>query len=601
MVALRGRTSELMRLLRCFAAANRRVTALVLVAGVVSGASSPAFALAMGWLVGAVNDGDSVTRPLLAVVGAFLVGRIVDPLLEEAGQSLWRQVDESLSRRLMAALLDSPGLEPLESPTVRDRVVQAQGMLTDLTPGQAAHHLGRIVALVVTGVGSLVIVASFRWWLVVPLVAAYLVAYRTYRSHWHQVTLVLHGRTDRLRHAYYLRGVALEPSAAKETRVFGLADWLVGGYRQRWRAEMVDIWRARREGWGTSAAVITGLAVVEAAVLGFVVVTAVDGGLSLGRAVVTVQAVLGVAVLGTYNDGHWLLSECARAITRLDQVEDEVASCSVRHGGRTDVAELPRQTIRFEDVAFSYPGADRAVFDCLDLEIRAGESMAIVGENGAGKTTLVKLLCRLYDIDGGRITVDGVDVRDIDPRAWRRRLAAVFQDFVQFELTAYDNIAFGALHARDDQAAVEQAAVLAGAAPVLDRLAYGWATPLSRAFTDGTQLSGGEWQRLALARALFAVQAGAGVLILDEPTAALDVRGEAEVYERFLDLTRGATTLVISHRFSTVRRADRIVVIEGGRVIEDGDHHQLLAAGGRYSQMYWLQANRFDPGSPVDA
>jgi ATP-binding cassette, subfamily B, bacterial len=597
-VGVKGRTSELARLLRCFAVASRRLTVLVIVAGVVSGASLPAFAVAMGWLVETVDDGDPIMWPVLAVVGAFLTGRIVDPLLEEAGQSLWRQVDESLSQRLMTALLDSPGLEPLESATVRDRVVQAQGMLTDLTPGQAAHHLGRVVALVVMGAGSLAIVALFRWWLVVPLVVAYFVAYRTYRSHWHHVTLVLHGRTDRLRHAYYLRGVALEPSAAKETRVFGLADWLVGGYRQRWQAEMVDIWNARREGWGLSAAVITGLAVVEAVVIGFVVSTALDGGLSLGQTVVVVQGVLGAAVLGTYNEGHWLLSECSRAIVRLDEVEDEVASCSVTRGGRSDVAELPRDVIRFEGVAFTYPGADRPVFECLDLEIRAGESLAIVGQNGAGKTTLVKLLCRLYDVDRGAITVDGVDLRDLDPTAWRHRLAAVFQDFVQFELTAYDNIAYGGLHARDDATAVRDAAVLAGAAPVLERLTNGWETPLSRAFSDGTQLSGGEWQRLALARALFAVRTGAGVLILDEPTAALDVRGEAEVYERFLDLTRGATTLVISHRFSTVRRADRIVVIEGGRVVEDGDHNQLLAASGRYAEMYWLQANRFDGGAP---
>jgi ATP-binding cassette subfamily B protein len=217
-----------------------------------------------------------------------------------------------------------------------------------------------------------------------------------------------------------------------------------------------------------------------------------------------------------------------------------------------------------------------------------------VGENGAGKTTLVKLLARLYDPAAGRITVDGIDLRQLEPTAWHARIAAVFQDFAQFELSAYENVAFGALRAADNARAVEQVAEQAGALGIIARLERGWATPLSRELRWGAQLSGGEWQRLALARALFGVRAGAGVLILDEPTAALDVRAEAEVYQRFLELTRGVTTIVISHRFSTVRRADRIVVIDGGRVVEDGSHEELLAQrDGHYAKMYALQAARF--------
>lgn len=591
---------EPVRLLRCFSEANACLTVLVVVSGIVSGALLPGFALATGALIGATRGGGSTSLAVTAVVVTFLLARVVDPVLEEAGQALWRQVDESLSRRLMRALLDPPGLGPVESPAVRDRLAQAQGVLTDLTPGQAAYHLGRVLALAVQGVGSLFIVALYHWWLAALLAAGYAVAYRIYRDHWHHVTLVLHGRTDRLRHAYYLRSVALEPGAAKETRVFGLADWLVEGYRHRWLAEMRDIWRARREGWLASAVVIAGLALVEGLAIRDVALGASSGRVSLGYAVVLAQAVLGAGVLGTYNEGHWLLSECARALTRIEEVEEEGAG-SVVAGGAGVAAGLPRERICFEGVRFTYPGSEALVFDGLDLEIEAGRSLAIVGENGAGKTTLVKLLCRLYDPDGGRITVDGTDLRALDPRVWHRRLAAVFQDYVQFELSAYDNVAYGALANRDHADAVTEASTLAGAVHLVDRLPDGWATPLSRAFTDGTQLSGGEWQRLALARALFAVRSGAGVLILDEPTAALDVRGEAEVYERFLELTRGTTTLVISHRFSTVRRADRIVVVEGGRVIEDGNHDELIAAGGRYADMYWLQANRFDPGEPQHA
>jgi ATP-binding cassette subfamily B protein len=588
-------------LLRAFAEANAGLTAVVVAVGVTSGALLPLFTLATGALVAAIRSGRPTGWAIAAVVATFLVSRVADPVLEESGQALWRQVDESLSQRLMRAVVASAGLEPVESPVVRDRLVQAQGVLTDLTPGQAAYHLGRILTLMVQGAGSLLIVSFYRWWLAAALAAGYALTYRIYRDHWHHVTLVLHGRTDRLRHAYYLRSLALEPVAAKETRVFGLAGWLVDGYRQRWLTEMVDIWRARREGWAVSVAMIAGLAGLEAFAIGHVALAATAGHVTLAPAVVVAQAVLGTAVLGTYNEGHWLLAECARALIRIQEVEAEATTSSVTPGGTSETDGLPRRALRFEGVHFAYPGAPRAVFEGLDLEIEAGRSLATVGENGAGKTTLMKLLCRLYDPDTGRVTIDGVDLREIDPAAWHRRVAAVFQDYVQFELTAFDNIAYGALHNRGDRGAVTDAAELAGAAALIDRLPAGWDTPLSREFTDGTELSGGEWQRLALARALFAVRSGAGVLILDEPTAALDVRGEAEVYERFLDLTRGATTLVISHRFSTVRRADRIVVIEGGRVIEDGTHDELLAHGGHYARMYWLQARRFDPGEPQHA
>jgi ATP-binding cassette subfamily B protein len=263
--------------------------------------------------------------------------------------------------------------------------------------------------------------------------------------------------------------------------------------------------------------------------------------------------------------------------------------------------DAPCQGIRFERVSFGYAGRDAAVLQDLDLFIPAGRSLAIVGENGAGKTTLVKLIARLYDPSAGRITIDGVDLRAIDPRAWQRRVSAIFQDFMHFALPARDNVAFGAPEQANNHPALVEAARKAGALEVVEALPRGWDTVLSRQYAGGADLSGGQWQRLALARALFAVSGGARVLILDEPTANLDVRAEAALYERFLDITQGLTTIVISHRFSTVRRADHILVLEGGRVVEDGTHDALLAAGGRYARMFTLQAQRFAGGDTEDA
>jgi ABC-type multidrug transport system fused ATPase/permease subunit len=280
---------------------------------------------------------------------------------------------------------------------------------------------------------------------------------------------------------------------------------------------------------------------------------------------------------------NWAMDGAAAPVAAVQRLEPAMApagALSTGHGS----AGTGAVEIELRGLSFSYPQADRQVFDGLDLTIPAGSSLAVVGQNGAGKTTLAKLLCRLYDPDSGTIRVDGNDLRELDIDAWRTRVAAVFQDFLKLELPLRDNVAPAGAPEADIRAALADA----GAADLADL-----DTRLATGYGDGTDLSGGQWQRVALARALCAVRQGAGLVLLDEPTAQLDVRGEAAIFDRILTATRDVTTILISHRFSTVRHADRICVLEHGRVVELGSHDELMALGGRYRTMFDLQAQRF--------
>jgi len=280
---------------------------------------------------------------------------------------------------------------------------------------------------------------------------------------------------------------------------------------------------------------------------------------------------------------NWALDSSAAPVAAVLRIEPATAPAGTLASGTRAVAGMSAGEIRFRDVSFAYPGGS-PVLDHFDLTIPVGSSLAIVGQNVAGKTTLAKLLCRLYDPQAGAIEIDGVDLRELELESWRTRVTAVFQDFIKFELSLKENVA----PAGAPEDAVRAALESAGAAGLanLD-------TVLARGYDGGIDLSGGQWQRIALARALCAVRLGAGVVLLDEPTAQLDVRGEAEIFERILAATRHCTTILISHRFSTVRHADRICVLEHGRVIELGTHDELMAKGGRYRAMFDLQAKRF--------
>ena len=294
-------------------------------------------------------------------------------------------------------------------------------------------------------------------------------------------------------------------------------------------------------------------------------------------------------MFGSFSVGAVEAAEAAARPGLAPTPEDPVPAPSVEHG------------LRVRDVTFRYPGTDRPVFEHLDLYVPAGQRLAVVGLNGAGKTTLVKLLCRLYDPDEGTIEADGIDLRQMEPADWRRRTGVLFQDFVRYQLPVHDNVDLRAeLHrpAGAGPAATSRAAATrAGLDDTLTALPAGWDTPLHAAARGGVDLSGGQWQRVALARGLHAIERGASILVLDEPTANLDPRAELEFYEavlsRPLAATRAVTTILISHRFATVRHADRIVVIDGGRIVEDGTHDELVASAGRYQELFESQARSY--------
>jgi ATP-binding cassette, subfamily B, bacterial len=397
-----------------------------------------------------------------------------------------------------------------------------------------------------------------------------------------------------LRLVAYLRDLALLPESAKELRVFGFVDWLLARHGHTWRAAMEGVWQRRRKIAAQMPAIVLAALTLALVAVAPIARGILSGEVDAGHAVVLIGALAAIIGLGGFlPEADFPIRFGATALPAVAELEARLTSVAASARPQTVGVPAAWREVSFRDVTFRYPGGDEAVLDRLDLTIRRGETVAIVGANGAGKTTLTKLLAGLYDPCSGSLCVDDVDLADIDVAAWRRTFAVIFQDFVRFELSARDNVGFGSVHLLDDTVALERVAERAAISSAIHALPLGWDSPLARSYTGGADLSGGQWQRVALARALLAVEGGASLLVLDEPTASLDVRAEAEFYDRFVDLERGTTTVLISHRFSTVRRADRICVLEGGRVTEDGTHDELLGGGGRYAEMFRLQAARF--------
>jgi ATP-binding cassette, subfamily B, bacterial len=478
-------------------------------------------------------------------------------------------------------------LASYEDPVFYDKLERARVQATDrIAMIQAIGAAGQqLVAAASLCVGIL----WFSPWLLASLVAAVLPAFLG-ESHFAFLGYAQNIRhTPARRQLDYLRVLGASKESAKELRLYGLSGFLSAEYaRLSGRIYEENVRLARLRLWAGAA-----LSVLSTV------------GYYGAYAYVVYRTVTGALTLGTWQ---FLTGSIAGASTNIQNVFSTVASIADQSLFLTDLVEFlrvgpkisskpgalpaPRAILdgfRFEGVTFCYPGSRRRVLDRLDLRIDPGEHIALIGENGQGKTTLVKLLTRLYDPTEGRILLDGIDLREYRLEDLHSQIGVIFQDFMRYEMTVRENIAAGRIHGAQE-GAVRQAANKSLADLVIEKLPNGYEQLLGRRFEGGVDLSGGEWQKMALARAYFR---DAQVLILDEPTASLDAPSEYEVFQRFAELTEGKTALLISHRFSTVRMADRIVVLENGKIAEQGSHRHLLALGGRYARLFELQASSY--------
>jgi ATP-binding cassette, subfamily B, bacterial len=543
------------------------------------------FAIAMGVLVGAVQNGDSLAQPLAFMGAIFILLQVLTPIHQAVSANLGDRTAAWLYDRLTEACIRPPGMRHLENTTLATDLTVARDFDLGMTgpPLQISVDFiaGGLVEMT-AGIACALVLFGFTWWAPLVLAGAWLA------THWllRESAVWRDRNTDAVRAAQrdaeYAYRLAVDPSPAKELRLFGLVDWAIErfvGRRTMLHSLQYEATRLREK------PVIWSLLIVVAAnviVFWALAQSANDGTLPLGRVVVFAQSAVGASMIA-FGGINWALDGAAAPVGAVLRLDEAMGAAGGLPQGTRSANGLPAKEIRFRDVTFAYPGG-APILEHFDLVVPAGSSLAIVGQNGAGKTTLAKLLCRLYDPLSGAIEIDGIGLHDLSLESWRHRVTAVFQDFTRFELPLRDNVA----PAGAPDEVVRHALDLAGAANLaqLD-------TVLARGYTGGTDLSGGQWQRIALARALAAVELGAGLVLLDEPTAQLDVRGEAEIFERILNATRHRTTILISHRFSTVRHADRICVLEKGRVIELGTHDELMAKNARYRTMFDLQAQRF--------
>jgi len=523
------------------------------------------------WLVGA--------EMALAVTTGIL-SRAVDYFDNLLADRYTHHVSVEVMRK--AASLD---VTVYEDPVFYDRLERARVQATDRLA--MIQQMGRLIQQTVTAAAFSAVLIRYSPFLLLLLVGGILPAFLG-ESHFAFLTYAKNFRQTPLRRQMdYLRQVGGSKEAAKELRLFNLSDYLTN----RFTALSLSIYHEnvalnrRRLFWGGLLAIIGQLGYYGA--YGYSIYRTIQGRYSIGD-----LTLITTAIMQAMSNIQQAFSTASGVADQALFLTDLLAFFEMKPRVESKVGGIPaprpiQRGFEFRNVSFSYPGSTRRVLSNFSFTLRCGERVALIGENGQGKTTVVKLITRLYDPTEGQILLDGIDLREYDLADLHSEIGVIFQDFMRYEMTARENIEVGRIEVEHTLEELEYAAEKSLASEVIAKLHGGFNQMLGRRFEGGVDLSGGEWQKLALARAYLR---DAQLLILDEPTAALDARSELEVFQRFAELTDGKMALLISHRFSTVRMADRIVVLEAGKLVEEGNHSQLIALGGRYAAMFEMQA-----------
>ena len=513
-----------------------------------------------------------------------LLGGILARLIDYCDGVLADRFTRHVSIRVMehASRLD---LSSYEDPEFYDKLERARVQATDRIG--MVQAVGRLLQQAITAITLSASIFIFSPWLLLLLIAGVVPAFIG-ESHFAFLGYALNFRlTPTRRQLDYLRDIGASKESAKELKLFGLSGYLSGKYARladEVYAESVSLLKRRLRASSIFALLSTG---AYYGAYAFVIYQTISGRLTVGTLVF-----LAGALSGASSNIQQIFSSFAgiadQALFLTDLLEFFAVEPKVKSKPQALSAPRPvREGFKFENVSFVYPGTSRLILDNLSFRLQPGERIALVGENGQGKTTLVKLITRLYDPTSGRILLDGIDLREYDLEGLHREIGVIFQDFMRYEMVARENISMGKISDLENVGRTVEAARKSLAAPVIERLPLGYEQMLGRRFEGGVDLSGGEWQKVALARAYLR---DSQLLILDEPTASLDARSERDVFQRFAELTQGKMAVLISHRFSTVRMADRILVLEDGKIAEDGCHSELISRGERYSRMFELQA-----------
>jgi|APFre7841882724_1041349.scaffolds.fasta_scaffold00088_2 ATP-binding cassette subfamily B protein len=571
------------------------LAALTLVAGILPAAVAYVGALIVDAVVAAIAVHDaSGTVELSTVLGyVALEGLLVAALAAtqrglSTCQSLLRaQLGQRVNEMILEKAL-TLDLRHFEDSEFYDKLTRARREASTRPLSLVMRSFG----LVQNGI-ALASYATLLWqfspWAVLVLVAAGLPSFVAEAKFSGDAFRLFRWRSPETRMQMYLETVLAREDHAKEVKLFGLGPLLLDRYRAIFRKVFAEdrALTIRRDSWGFALGLVSTAAFYAA--YAWIAVSAVRGQITLGQMTMYVllfrqgQSAVSAslaAISGMYEDNLYLS-------TLYDYLDTPVETPR----GSASVGPDPTDGVRFEGVSFTYPGATEPAVSEVSFQLRPGHSLALVGENGSGKTTLIKLLTRLYLPSSGRITLDGLDLAEWSPTALRRRVAVIFQDFARYQLKVGENIGVGDVDHFEDEARWREAAELATASPFVEELPAGYQTQLGKWFRDGRELSGGQWQKIALARAF--IREGADILVLDEPTAAMDARAEAQVFEQFRELARERMVILISHRFSTVRMADQILVIQGGRILESGDHEALMRLDGHYAHLFALQAKGY--------